>query len=170
MKTQWLFKANFYLYIISARISSLLIYAYRERSGSTTMDLCDLKIYYILPYYVHPSPVKAKRGSAPPPGQCSSLLQNGAVIKTIPHCLIIHSIWQTASWLRISKRWEASWWLHSLDAKSQAESYLLSAQRERPPGAQFCLLPLNRLAPEWLNFPTQPPPRMWYFPDNPEQM
>lgn len=48
------------------------------------MDLCDLKIYYILPYYVHPSPVKAKQGSARPPGQCSTLLQNGAVIKSIP--------------------------------------------------------------------------------------
>lgn len=57
MKIQWLFKINFYLHIIPARISSLLIYAYRERSGSTVMDLRDLKIYY-------PSPVKAKLGSA----------------------------------------------------------------------------------------------------------
>lgn len=29
-----------------------------------------------------------------------------------------------------------------------------SAQRERPPGTQICLLPLERLAPERLNFPT----------------
>ena len=55
---------------------------------------------------------------------------------------------------------------------SQTESHLLSAQRERPPGARFWHLPLRRLAPEWLIFPTfrLPPPGIWYFPDNPEQM
>lgn len=43
---------------------------------------------------------------------------------------------------------------------SLTKCYLLSEQRERPPGAQFWLLPLSRLAPECLfSLLRLPPPR-----------
>lgn len=33
-----------------------------------------------------------------------------------PHYLIIHSSLYNSLWLKISKKWEAPWWMHSLNA------------------------------------------------------
>lgn len=88
-------KINFHLYVTSTGKSSLLIYAYRNTSGSTAVNPSDLKVYYPS-YYLHPFPVKAKLGSAQVFQDSAPPYCNG--IKT--HYRIILSpiqVWQIAS-------------------------------------------------------------------------
>lgn len=90
-------KIKFHLYVTSAGRSSLLIYAYRKRFGSTVVRPNDLKVYYPS-YYIHPFPGKAELGSAhvsqdSAPPDCS-----GTVIKTLYRIILSPvQVWQIAS-------------------------------------------------------------------------
>lgn len=141
MKVHWLCKINFHLYVTSARTSSLLLYAYRKGFGSTIVNLSDVKIDS--PTRLHfPTPPWWKPCSSPrtvfhAAAKCNS--------SRLHHHIILSptQVWQTALWLKISKRrgpLAAAPPECSLCLRLRATCFLHRGEGPQVLGSGFCLL------------------------------